>query len=185
MALGDRIHAAAHRWAETGRTADARPLTPGEARWAGSAFGGALPAEALRIVQGPGRSAFAAMAFTKGNPAITVGRTVYVRPDRYRADFAATPEDIALFVHECTHVTQYDRLGYLRFFGRYGVDLCRCGLSPARLYRFEDRPTRFATETLEGQAEMAGTLAYYREVGAGDPRRALEQRMAGSRIFGL
>lgn len=187
MALGDRLHAAAHRFAETGRTADARPLTRAESERVGAAFGAALPAEALRFVPGPGKSVMAAMAFAKGNPAITIGRTVYVRPDRYRPDFAATPEDVALLVHECTHVLQYGRMGFVPFFAKYGVDLCRCRLSPARLYRFEERATTFRTETLEGQADMAGTLAYYREVGGTDRPVAqeLRRRMAGSRIFGL
>lgn len=183
MDLSERLHAAAHRFAETGRTEDARPLTPGEAKRVAAAFGGELPAQALRFVPGPGRSALAAMAFKKGNPAITVGRTVYLRPDRYRADLATTAEDIELLVHECTHVVQYGRHGFVRFFARYGVDLCRCGFSPRRLYEFAKRDTVFATETLEGQAQMAGVLAWARETGA--DRRDLERRMAGSRIFGL
>ncbi|TKW73460.1 MAG: DUF4157 domain-containing protein [Staphylococcus hominis] len=183
MSLADHLHAAANRLAETGRTEDARPLTPGEAKRVAAAFGEELPARALRFVPGPGRSAFAAMAFRKGNPAITVGRTVYIRADRYRPDLAATPEDIELLVHECTHVVQYRRHGFVRFFARYGVDLCRCGFSPRRLYEFASRDTVFGTETLEGQAQMAGVLAWARETGA--DRRDLERRMAGSRIFGL
>lgn len=183
MGLTDRLHAAADRFAETGRPPEARTLTDGEYRRVSAAFGLALPAQALRFVPGPGRSALAAMAFRKGNPAITVGRTVYVRADRYRPDFAATPEDIELLVHECTHVVQYDRLGYARFFGRYGVDLCRCRFNVTRLYDFQRRATTFHTETIEGQAQMAGVLAYCREVG--EDSAALERRMAGSRIFGL
>ena len=183
MRLGHHLHAAANRIAETGRTDEARPLTSGEVRRVAAAFGDELPAQALRFVPGPGRSAFAAMAFAKGNPAITIGRTVYIRPDRYRADLSDTAEDIELLVHECTHVVQYGRHGFARFFARYGVDLCRCGFSPKRLYEFTKRDSVFRTETLEGQAQMAGVLAWARETGV--DRRDLERRMAGSRIFGL
>lgn len=186
MTLTARLHAAADRFAETGRPPEARTLTKAEARRVEAAFGGALPLDDVRFVSGPGRSAMAAMAFRKGNPAITIGRTVYFKPGHYRPDFAATPEGVSLLVHECTHVVQYGRMGYVRFFAKYGVDLCRCGFSPARLYHFEKRATTFGTETLEGQAEMAGTLAYQHEVGGdGAIRRELERRMAGSRIFGL
>ena len=144
--------------------------------------------ERVRIVEGKGTSAAAAAAFVKGNPAITLGNTIHFKSDRYRSDFLLKPKDVALLVHEWTHVVQYSRIGYAAFAAKYGRDLKQHGFNPDKLYKVLERESLYREETLEGQAEMAGLLTYYRCLNKSsdqEPRKSLERRMASSGIYGL
>lgn len=78
-ALAKLPHATANAILEKDRGPSARPLTRDEARMIVDAFGQRVPPHLVRIVPGPGLSYFAKMAFMNGNPAITIGNTIYLK----------------------------------------------------------------------------------------------------------
>jgi len=137
----------------------ARPLTAGEIALARRAFGDEPPYDKVRLRKGAGMNAAAGIAFMRGNPAITLVRTIYFRRP-WHADFsAANADDKADLLHELTHVLQYERLGVLGFGLRYARELARHGFRPGRLYDYKAAGTKFPQATLEGQAEMVGDYA--------------------------
>ena len=182
----------AERIANSLRGPAARELTSTERASLEEVFGDEIDLDNVRIVRGSGYNAAAAAAFQNGNPAITIGDTVYVRPDVYDrlgSDFTSSPEGIETLAHEFTHVMQYQKLGFGDFFARYGNEFARAGGDADKLYDYESRPeTVYATETLEGQAQMVGDYARYL---AGDQNitpeqaRDIENRLNGTGIFGL
>jgi hypothetical protein len=182
-------HAVADRVADSFRGPLARPPNAAEARLVTEAFGTRVPPERTRLVPGPGLSAFAAAAFVKGNPAITIGNTMYIKPSFYRAygsDMSRTYQGVEMLLHEYTHVIQYAALGYGTFGRRYARELHAHGYNPDRLYDYDHRSTTYQTETLEGQAAIVGDYAAARLKRDPQSRALAEQlrrRLQGTGIY--
>ena len=178
---------AANALADSMRGPGARPLTPGETAAVQQAFGGSVDLSNVRIVEGPGRNPDAWVAFNVGgNPAITEGNTVYIK-DGYSADLSTSPDGVRTLVHEFTHVRQFQQLGFGAFAAKYAHDLVASGGDRDKPYHYETRETPWRNETLEGQAEMVGDLAYLRAGGnqlPADRRADIEQRLTGTGIYG-
>ena len=180
---------AANAVADSMRGPKARTLTPGEEAKLREVFGDSIDLSNVRIVDGPGYNPDAWTAFNVGgNPAITEGNTVYVRSDVFQKDFSTSPEGIETLVHEFTHVRQYQEMGFGSFFAKYAKDLATIG-DRNKVYDYQSRPnTTFATETIEGQAQMVGDYARYKAGGNNltpDQVRDIERRLRGTGIFGL
>jgi hypothetical protein len=106
------------------------------------------------VCDGPGLEPLAHIAFAKGNPAITVGSTVYFKKD-YCPDFsAAAMNGKRSFIHEMAHVWQYSALGMPAFFVRYGKDLAKAKGKPDDMYKYTQGTDPFGKAMLEAQAEM-------------------------------
>ncbi len=169
--------------------ATVRPLTRGEVAQAREAFGNrAVPlANKACVSFGPGKNPAAMIAFLNGNPAITMGNSMYFVPSRWKANFASPRVGIPLFLHEFTHVIQWDRLGHAAFLRRYMREKRAAG-SASKTYDYASRRTDFGHEMLEGQAQMVEDQALFRfEVPPGKEAAAadLKRRLAGSGIYGL
>jgi len=177
-------HALANRIADLDRGPGARPLTAGEIRLATEAHGWRTSPHAVRIVRGPGRSDIAAIAFWKGNPAITIGNTIYIKADHdvNHADLSTTPKGAELMVHEFTHVVQYATLGFTGFGARYAAELARHHGNPDELYDYKHRKLDYRHETLEGQAEMAGNFGRHRH--SATPQGRAVAAAAGAKLRG-
>ena len=158
-----------------------RPLTSGEIALCRSVFPEPLPYDQIRLIDGPRANDFAEAAFRNRNTAITLRRTVYFGT-RWCGDYAcADEEDRRLFIHEMTHVWQWQRLGVVRFLIRYARDFIACHGNAAAMYRYKDDDLPFAHSRLEAQAEMVGD--YQR---ADVPDRALiARKLKGSGFYGL
>jgi hypothetical protein len=137
----------------------ARPLTEGEVALARTAFGDEPPYDKVRLRKGAGMNAAAAIAFMRGNPAITLIRTVYFKTPWHRDFSTADPRSKAELLHELTHILQYERLGPLGFGFRYARELAAFRFRPGRLYDYKKAGKKFPQATLEGQAEMVGNYA--------------------------
>ena len=87
-----------------------RPLTAGEIELTRAAFGDRIDYARVKLSDGPGNHPFAHMAFAKGNPAITIGSTVYFKLD-FCPDFSAPGRNRKSFLHEMTHVWQSQARG--------------------------------------------------------------------------
>jgi hypothetical protein len=131
-----------------------RKLTAGEIALASAAFGNKIDYKDVKLCDGPGLEPLAHIAFAKGNPAITVGSTVYFKKD-YCADFAAASMNgKRSFIHEMAHVWQYSALGMPAFFVRYGKDLAKAKGKPDDMYKYTQGVDPFGKAMLEAQAEM-------------------------------
>jgi hypothetical protein len=161
-----------------------RGLTKGEETLARAAFVNRIAYDKVRISDGPGNHPFAHLAFAKGNPAITIGSTIYFKTD-YCADFSAPGANRKSFLHEMTHVWQYRALGMPTFFLRYGEDLIAAKGNPDDMYNYVQGTDRFDKAMIEAQAEM---VADYSEALWSDNRAAkdkLARNLAGSGVYGL
>lgn len=135
--LGKLMHEEANAIAEKDRGRAARPITVDERREVMDAYGGIPDPSRVRIVLGPGLSYVALAAFLKGNPAITIGNTIYLKWGSKRFDYhdlARSEAGIGLLIHEWSHVVQYHRLGFAVFGARYVRELAIAGGDPDRLY---------------------------------------------------
>ncbi len=185
-------HRAAGAAADLARGRQARPLSAGEMALVTEAYTGRLYSPDIRIVDGPGRSVAAMLAFGHGNPAITIGNTIFVRHETYvsygGANLAQTEQGIGLIVHECMHVRQYATLGFRVFGIRYYSELRAHHNDPDELYDYEHRDLDFAHETLEGQADILGNYAEMRH-SANPARRAradfAKKKLRGTGYYGL
>lgn len=189
--LGQVPHKAADIIADGFRGGAARLLTTGERHLVVEAFGYRVDPALVRIVRGAGRSPVAEVAFLHGNPAITIGNTVYVSTetyDRYHAeDLSVSDRGIGLLIHEFTHVTQYASLGYARFARRYASDLRAHHYDPDELYDYPSRNLDFAHETLEGEAQIVGDYAEKRNSRVAVSRALAERarlKLRGTGIYG-
>jgi hypothetical protein len=145
-----------------------RPLTEGEARLVETVFG-KLDLTPVRLCNGDGGNPFAEIAFRfEGVDAVTLIRTIFFRTG-YVADFSAETADRGLFLHEMTHVWQYQTLGVPRFGLRYLKDLVRHRFNRDALYKYAPEEA-FPTATLEAQAQMVQERA---------------ANLAGSGLYGL
>lgn len=166
-----------------------RPLTSGEKQAVVEAFGYEVAPDAVRVVDGPGLSPIARCAFKiGGNPAITVGNTIFVRHDLYVIDMTRQPDHFDRLLHEYTHVIQYYRLGFGTFLGRYTSNSARYPLDRSKAYKYEERKTSFDQETIEGQAEMVGNYARLKRFGNPvdkDKVADIARRLKGTGIYDL
>lgn len=160
-----------------------RGLTTGEIALAKAAFADRIDYGDVRLSDGPGNQPLAHLAFAKGNPAITVGSTVYFKAD-YCPDFSAPGQNRRSFIHEMTHVWQYGDLGLAMFFLRYGADLLNVEGNPDAMYLYTP-DTRFGDAMIEQQAEMVGDYCHALSNGPADREAQLRNNLAGSGIYGL
>jgi hypothetical protein len=181
--------------AKSMRGPNARDLNSNEIKLVREAFGSTIDLSDVKIVLGDGGNPNAKLAFSLGNPAITQGNTVYFDPKAtangspyYSGDFSSSTEGVRILLHELTHVRQFQQLGFAEFARRYATDLINNGLDRNKVYDYQLRNTTYATETLEGQAQMVGDYAKRRAVGlaADSPEmQSLVRRLKGSGIYGL
>jgi len=161
-----------------------RQLTAGEMALARAAFGKKIDYRRVKLSDGPGLQPLAHAAFARGNPAITVGSTVYFRQD-YCPDFSAPGKNRRSFLHEMTHVWQYQALGMPAFFARYGEEFASVAGRAGDMYKYAQGSDSFGQAMLEAQAEM---VADYGEAvwNADAPRIALlAGNLAGGGLYGL
>ena len=161
-----------------------RSLTPGEIDLARKAFGDKIDYGRVRISDGPGTNFAAHIAFAKGNPAITLGSIIYFKRD-FCPDFCAVGKDRKSFMHEMTHVWQYQRLGMTSFLLRYGEEFFKVGGNPDLMYDYKKGVAKFGEAMLEAQASMVGD--YSAALWAGDEalKARLAKNLAGSGFYGL
>jgi len=154
----------------------ARPLTPEEIVYASKFFGSTIDYGSVRIVKGSGGNLVAEIAFKKGNPAITLSSTIYIK-EGYSIDFSKPGADASLFMHEMTHIWQYSKLTVPGFFGQYATELTASGFAPAKMYDYKTGTTPFAAAMLEAQAAMVGD---YHETSNAGVRKLIEDNLESS-----
>lgn len=160
-----------------------RGLVPGEVSLATAAFGSKIDYGKVKISDGPANHPFAHMAFAKGNPAITIGSTIYFKIG-YCTDFSAAGEDRRSFIHEMTHVWQYQAMGMPAFFLRYGADFLGAGGDADAMYEYPEAQS-FADAMIEAQAEMVANYSTALWSGAAAERTKRARNLAGSGVYGL
>ena len=166
--------------------AERRGLTAGEVALGRAAFGDRVPLDRVIFIDGAAGNPIAKAAFRNGNSAITLRRTIYFGPAYYQPDFSAGKAAAkGLFIHELTHVWQYETLGTAWFFARYARDYAACGCKAWRMYEYEQGKTPFRRARLEAQAEMAGNYAEASADGDIAKMALIAQNLAGSGLFGL
>lgn len=152
-----------------------RPLTEGEKGLVGKVFG-ELDLERVRLCDGDGGNPFAEIAFRfEGVDAVTLIRTIFFK-DKLAADFSKGG-DGALFLHEMTHIWQYQTLGVIGFGLHYARDFVARGFNRDALYNYDQGKTAFATATLEAQAQMVQHYA------SGGDKALLAVNLAGSGLY--
>jgi uncharacterized protein DUF4157 len=161
-----------------------RKLTEGEITLARAAFGDKIKYGRVRLSDGPGNNAFAHMAFAKGNPAITIGSTVYFKRD-FCPDFSAPGKNRKSYMHEMTHVWQYQTLGMPAFFARYGAEFVQVGGKPGDMYKYTKGVTKFDEAMLEAQANMIGDYSEALWAGNEAGKATIARNVAGSGLYGL
>jgi hypothetical protein len=161
-----------------------RGLTAGEIALARAAFGDKIDYRPVKLTDGPGMEPLALIAFAKGNPAITVESTVYFKRD-YCPDFSAAGKNRAAFLHEMTHVWQYQKLGLLGFAARYGVEFAKARGKADDMYKFEAGKTAFKGAMLEAQASMVEHYSVALWRGDAGQTARLAKNLAGSGFYGL
>lgn len=183
-------HHLADMLADSWRGPDARVLTVRERLAIADAYGYRARPDLLRIVNGPGLSSIPRAAFENGNPAITIGNTIYLRPASNwpKKDLMTKPEGAALLMHEVMHTIQYREMGYSRFAARYGADMTTVRGKANEMYKYGKRRRQFNAEMIEGQAETVSD--YYALLHSTNPklavqRAALQRRLKGTGIYGL
>ncbi|HEX6376697.1 MAG TPA: DUF4157 domain-containing protein [Allosphingosinicella sp.] len=160
-----------------------RKLTAGEIALARTAFEDKIDYARVRLSDGPGSNPAAHIAFMRGNPAITIGNTIYFK-EGFSADFSAAGADGATFMHEMTHVWQYRTLGMPAFYARYGAELARANFKPGDMYKYKDE-ARFGDAMLEAQAQMVGDYHHALSVGNASARARIARNLAGSGLYGM
>lgn len=161
-----------------------RKLTEGEIALARKAFGDKIDYGKVDLVEGAALNIPARLAFLKGNPAITMGSTIYFKRD-YCDDFCDPATKRYSYMHEMTHVWQWQQLGATRFLLRYTRDFLKVGGKPNDMYKYELGKTKFGEAMLEAQANM---IQHYSEaLWAGQETRKAEvaKNLAGGGLYGL
>ena len=178
--LGKLPHATANWILNLDRGPSARRLTHIETQLVQEAFGARINPGDVRIVRGPGLSLWAAIAFQHGNPAITLGNTIYIKSkieNVILSDLSQTLRGIDMLLHEYTHVVQYATLGFGTFADRYISDLRAHGFDDNELYAYRKRNNDWQHETLEGQAQIVGEFGAARREMGNREKRALADRL--------
>src|SRR4051794_1408130 len=161
-----------------------RPLTAGEIALTQAAFGDRIDYTRVKLSDGPGNNALAHMAFAKGNPAITVGSTVYFKQD-FCPDFSAPGRNRKSFIHEMTHIWQYRKMGMPAFFLRYGVEVVEAKGRPDDMYNYAAGTAKFGEAMLEAQAEMVCDYSEALWTGNAARKALLARNLAASGVYGL
>ena len=176
--------------ADSWRGPESRVLTPRERLASADAYGYRARPDLLRIVNGPGLSSIPLQAFINGNPAITIGNTIYLRPASKwpKNDLMSKHEGAAMLIHEVMHTIQYREMGYSQFAVRYGADMTAVRGKAREMYKYDKRRRQFSVEMIEGQASMVSD--YYTLLHPTNPklalqRAALQRRLKGTGIYGL
>jgi hypothetical protein len=160
-----------------------RALTEGEIALAKATFGARIDYGIVALRNGSGGNPIAWIALLGARTdAITLIRTIFFKS--LGADFSKDGQ-AGLFLHEMTHIWQYQALGALRFYWRYLMELLRAGLRQNDLYLYEPGKTAFPDARLEAQAQMVQD--YYDVRAGGDKARLAEiaRNLAGSGFHGL
>jgi hypothetical protein len=161
-----------------------RPLTEGEVALAGAAFGAGLDYETVRLCQGTGGNPGAWLAFRKpGVDAITLIGTIFFRGELVQ-DFSQGG-DASLFMHEMTHIWQYQSLGVARFGLRYLNELEACNFHRQCLYDYDCGHTAFAEARLEAQAQIVQDYGLALGARRTGQAASLRRNLAGSGLFGF
>jgi hypothetical protein len=160
-----------------------RKLTAGEIKLARTAFGDKIDYEKVKLSDGPGNSPSAHAAFWKGNPAITIGSTVYFKHD-FCPDFSVPGANGTSFMHEMTHVWQYQTLGMPTFLARYFAETAQVKGKPNDMYKYTPEST-FGEAMLEAQAQMVGDYYKARAERNAAATARLAKNLAGSGFYGL
>ena len=161
-----------------------RKLTAGEIALAEAAFGKEIDYDRVKLTDGPGNNFAAHIAFARGNPAITLGATVYFKFD-FCDDFSQPGRDRKSYMHEMTHVWQYRKFGMAVFLLRYGDELRIAGGKANDMYKYEAGKTRFNEAMLEAQANMVGDYSEVLWAPNASRKALLAKNMAGSGLYGL
>jgi len=158
--------------------ASRRPLTAGEVALARTAFGDRIDYGRVRICCGAGGNPAAALAFlSPANDAITLIRTIFCKGDPV-ADYSSHAHK-SLFVHEMTHIWQYQTLGVVRFYLRYAREFAARKFNAKAMYEYQPGDP-FDAAMLEAQAEMV------RDYGRGGEGKAkAEKSLARTGLYGL
>jgi hypothetical protein len=162
-----------------------RALTSGEIALARPAFGEKIAYDRVRISDGPGNNFAAIIAFAKGNPAITLGSTIYFKED-HSPDFSrSNTAGKKSFMHEMMHILQYRQLGQVPFLARYFKEVAEAGFKPDDMYIYKAGETPFIGAMLEAQAEML--MDYSEALWTGNVTRKAElaKNLARSGLYGL
>ncbi len=123
-------------------------------------------------------------AFAKGNPAITVGSVVYFK-DRYSDDFSAPGQARGSFIHEMTHVWQYQAMGMPVFFARYGAEFIQAEGKPDDMYKYKEETDGFGDAMLEAQAEMVQHYSEAVWANNAAKKARIARNLADSGVYGL
>ena len=161
-----------------------RKLTAGEIALAEAAFGKKIDYKRVKLADGPGNNFAAHIAFAKGNPAITLGSTVYFKHD-FCDDFSRPGRNRKSYMHEMTHVWQYQKLGMAVFLLRYADELVMAGGKPNDMYKYVAGKTRFNDAMLEAQANMVGDYSEALWAANAAKKALLAKNLAGSGIYAL
>jgi len=162
---------------------DRRALTEGEIALAKATFGARIDYGIVAVRSGSGGNPVAWLAQLGPNTdAVTLIRTIFFKT--LDADFSKGRA--GLFLHEMTHIWQYQTLGALRFYWRYLRELVAARLRQGDLYLYKRGTTAFAAARLEAQAQMVQDY-YDVRAAAVDPERLADiaKSLAGSGFHGL
>lgn len=99
------------------------------------------------------------MVCINGNPAVTIGNTIYLQkggPDPTTSD-----SGIELLLHESTHVILCATSGIDVFGRRYASEWRALGYDADQLYAYRKRNKSSRDETLEGQAWIVGEYTMF------------------------
>jgi type VI secretion system secreted protein VgrG len=160
-----------------------RALTESEIALAKGAFGTRIDYGIVAVRNGSGGNPIAWFALrSPRTDAITLIRTIFF--GKLDGDFSKEGRS-GLFLHEMTHIWQYQTLGALGFFWRYLMELLRAGLKQGDLYAYETGKTAFSDARLEAQAQMVQD--YFDVRAGGDTIKLAEiaRNLAGSGFYGL
>jgi type VI secretion system secreted protein VgrG len=160
-----------------------RALTEGEIALAKATFGARIDYGVVAVRHRSGGNPVAGLALLgPRTDAVTLIRTIFFKT--LDADFSTSRA--GLFLHEMTHVWQYQALGPLRFYWRYLRELLAARLRQGDLYLYERGKTAFAKARLEAQAQMVQDY-YEVRAAAADPERLADigRSLAGSGVHGL
>jgi hypothetical protein len=159
-----------------------RALIESEIALAKATLGARIDYDIVAVRSGSGGNPIAWLALLgTRTDAITLIRTIYFKT--LDGDFSERRS--GLFLHEMTHIWQYQAFGALRFYWRYLMEWLRAGLRQNNLYRYDEGRTAFADARLEAQAQM---VQDYYDVSADGDEGKLEQigrNLAGSGFYGL
>lgn len=161
-----------------------RKLTESEIALARQAFGDKVDYAKVTLVEGAALNIPAHLAFLKGNPAITMSSTIYFKRD-YCDDFCRPETKTYSFMHEMTHVWQWQTIGPARFLLRYGKEFLQVGGKPGDMYKYENDTKSFRDSMLEAQANMVQHYSQALAAKNSKGQAELAKRLAGSGLYGL